>query len=216
MQNEKKPKLDAKLREAFEMPADKRTPEQKMLAKNAKDQIQPTWDEVLATIPAAEKERRAALRKQLHVIELTEPEPPPSAYAVANMEKAPTAYILKIGDPKMKIAPVDPGLPMVLAGRATYPQTPVGRRSALAEWLASPDHPLTARVMVNRIWQFRMGTGIVATPNDFGALGARPSNQKLLDWLATEFMARDWSVKAIDRLIVLSDAYRQSGAASPP
>jgi hypothetical protein len=66
---------------------------------------------------------------------------------------------------------------------------------------------------VNRIWQFRMGTGIVATPNDFGVLGQRPTNQKLLDWLAVEFMERNWSVKAIDRMIVLSSAYQQTSAA---
>jgi hypothetical protein len=211
LQAAKKARLDPKLRAALDVPADQRTPEIKLLAKDAKAQIEATWDEVLAQIPAPEKERRAELRRELHRIELTEPDPLPSAYAVANMEKAPTAYILKLGDAKSKIAPVDPGLPVVLAGHEPYPQTASGRRSALANWLASPDNPLTARVMVNRIWQFRMGTGIVATPNDFGALGARPSNQKLLDWLATEFVARNWSVKAIDRMIVLSSAYQQSG-----
>jgi hypothetical protein len=82
----------------------------------------------------------------------------------------------------------------------------------LANWLASPDHPLTARVMVNRIWQLRMGTGIVATPNDFGVLGQRPTNQKLLDWLAVEFMEHNWSVKTIDRAIVISSAYQQASA----
>ena len=66
----------------------------------------------------------------------------------------------------------------------------MGRRTALANWLASADNPLTARVMVNRIWQFRMGTGIVRTPNDFGVMGDRPSNQALLDWLASEFVAQ--------------------------
>ena len=66
----------------------------------------------------------------------------------------------------------------------------MGRRTALANWLASAENPLTARVMVNRIWQFRMGTGIVRTPNDFGVMGDRPSNQALLDWLASEFVAQ--------------------------
>jgi hypothetical protein len=90
------------------------------------------------------------------------------------------------------------------------PDEPIGRRSALANWLASAEHPLTARVMVNRIWQLRMGTGIVATPNDFGVLGSRPSNLALLDWLATEFVRQGWSVKKIDRMILLSNTYRQS------
>jgi hypothetical protein len=85
----------------------------------------------------------------------------------------------------------------------------VGRRAALAEWLVSGSHPLTARVMVNRMWQFRMGTGIVATLNDFGTLGARPSNLKLLDWLATELVASGWNLRHIDRLILTSQAYQQ-------
>jgi hypothetical protein len=86
----------------------------------------------------------------------------------------------------------------------------------LANWLASLDNPLTARVMVNRIWQFRMGSGLVRTPNDFGVLGDRPGyHRALLDWLATEFMERNWSVKAIDRLIVLSSTYRQSAVDDP-
>src|SRR6266545_6633808 len=106
---------------------------------------------------------------------------------------------------------VEPGVLTVLnTDNLEIPRTSAGRRAALAEWLASPQHALTARVMVNRIWQFRMGTGIVATPNDFGLLGQRPTNQKLLDWLAVEFIERGWSVKAIDRLIVLSSAYRQT------
>jgi len=100
-------------------------------------------------------------------------------------------------------------------GNTEVPQTASGRRAALANWLASPDNPLTARVMVNRIWQLRMGTGIVVTPNDFGVLGERPSNQKLLDWLAVEFVERGWSVKAIDRMIMLSSAYQQLSAADP-
>ncbi len=96
--------------------------------------------------------------------------------------------------------------------RAGYeiPKTPSGRRTALRQWLASPDNPLTARVMVNRIWQFRMGEGLVRTPNDFGIMGDKPESHALLDWLAAEFMARGWSVKAMDRLIVTSSVYRQS------
>jgi hypothetical protein len=87
-----------------------------------------------------------------------------------------------------------------------------GRRLALARWLASPDHPLTARVMANRLWHYHFGRGIVATPNDFGRNGAQPTHPELLDWLATEFVARSWSVKAMHRLMLLSNTYRQSSA----
>jgi hypothetical protein len=200
---------------ALETPKDKRTPEQQILAKEAAKQVEAVWDEVLARIPPAEKERRAALRRQLHEIELTEPEPPATAFAVKNLEKAPPTYLLKIGDHRHKMGEVQPGLPKVLGGDAPYPAGAQGRRSALAEWIASPEHPLTARVMVNRIWQFRMGTGLVATPNDFGAVGSRPTNKALLDWLAAEFVARGWSVKAMDRLIVLSSVYQQSASRDP-
>jgi hypothetical protein len=82
----------------------------------------------------------------------------------------------------------------------------------LANWLASPDNPVTARVMVNRIWQFRMGNGLIRTPNDFGVMGDKPVNRDLLDWLATEFVRQNWSVKAVDRLIVTSSVYRQTSA----
>jgi hypothetical protein len=100
--------------------------------------------------------------------------------------------------------------------RAGYeiPTSITGRRTALAKWLTNPDNPLTARVMVNRIWQFRIGQGIVRTPNDFGVMGDRPSNRNLLDWLAAEFVSGGWSVKAMDRLIVLSNTYQQSAIAN--
>jgi hypothetical protein len=211
---EKKAKLEPALLKALEIPKAKRTKEEQELAKNAESQISPSWDEVVATLPPTEKETRAGLRRQLHQIEWSNPEPPASAYAVVNMEKAPSSFILKVGDTNHKMGEVQPGFLTVLGG-VQAPTSPQGRRAALANWLASPEHPLTARVMVNRIWQFRMGTGLVATPNDFGVLGARPSNQKLLDWLATEFMAKNWSVKAIDRMLVLSSAYRQSVVSDP-
>jgi hypothetical protein len=90
-----------------------------------------------------------------------------------------------------------------------------GRRRALADWIASPANPLTARVMVNRIWQEHFGRGLVATPSDFGARGRPPSHPELLDWLAVEFMEHGWSVKHIHRLILNSATYRRSSQASP-
>ena len=87
-----------------------------------------------------------------------------------------------------------------------------GRRE-LAEWLTRPDHPLTARVMVNRIWAGHFGAGLVRSPDNFGRLGERPSHPELLDWLASEFVARKWSIKQMHRLIVTSTAYRTSSRA---
>jgi hypothetical protein len=211
LKDEKYKALERKFREAFDLPKEKRNDEQKRLAREAEAQIKVSWDEALAVIPADLKEKRAGLRKQLHQLAYTEPPPPETAYAVANMEKPPETNILKVGDHRMKLASVGPGFPRVVGAIAENPpEAPAMRRAALAKWLTSPEHPLVARVMVNRIWQFRMGTGIVRTPNDFGTLGARPSNQPLLDWLATEFAARNWSVKAIDKLILMSSAYQQA------
>ena len=86
------------------------------------------------------------------------------------------------------------------------------RRVALAEWIASPQNPLTARVLVNRLWQYTFGTGIVDTPSDFGANGSRPTHPELLDWLADEFVKSGWSVKHLQRLLLLSTAFQQSSA----
>jgi hypothetical protein len=210
---EKLAKAEPRYREVLDIPREKRTKEQQALAKEAEAQIKLYWDEVVNALAPEDRERRAALRRRLHEIDYDHPDPVASAYAVANMEKAPPTHILKVGSHKHRLGEVGPGFPRVIAFQGTPPpEGPAGRRSALARWLASPENPLTARVMVNRIWQFRMGTGLVATPNDFGVLGQRPTNAKLLDWLATEFVARGWSVKAIDRLIVTSSVYRQSAA----
>jgi hypothetical protein len=85
-----------------------------------------------------------------------------------------------------------------------------GRRSTLAAWITRPEHPLTARVIVNRVWQHHFGRGLVATPNDFGRLGARPSHPELLDWLARRFVDQGWSLKKLHRDLVLSATYRQT------
>lgn len=207
--------LDPKLQEAWHIPEAKRTPEQKVQAQNAMDQIEPTWDIIVAAMPAVEKEQRMQLRRRLHEIELTEPDPLPSAYAYLDDGEAPQSYVLRMGDPHNRLGAVDPSVPRVIKASYEIPKASAGRRAAFAEWLISRANPLTARVMVNRIWQFRMGQGIVRTPNDFGVMGDRPSNRPLLDWLATELVARGWSVKAIDRMIVTSNVYQQSAAPDP-
>lgn len=85
-----------------------------------------------------------------------------------------------------------------------------GRRRALAEWIASPENPLTGRVIMNRLWQHQFGRALVATPNDFGVLGEKPTHPELLEWLAAELVRQKWSLKAMQRLIVTSRAYRQA------
>jgi hypothetical protein len=213
IKEERRAKLEPALRDALATPKEKRSPDQKTLAKNAESMIKPSWDEVVAAMPEDVKARRAQLREQLHEIELTEPDPLPTAYAYANtVEPAPQSFVLRMGDPHSPLDPVEPSVPRVLRANYEIPTASPGRRTALANWLASPDNPLTARVMVNRIWQFRMGYGLVRTPNDFGVMGDKPKDKTLLDWLAAEFIARGWNVKDMDRLIVMSSVYRQSSA----
>ncbi len=127
-------------------------------------------------------------------------------------ELVPTVYVLKRGDLSRPNEAVQPALPAILArntGREPALAGPFGSRKELALWLTQPDHPLTARVMVNRIWAWHFGRGIVATPNDFGRMGQPPTHPELLDWLATEFVARGWKIKEMHRLIMLSRTYQQ-------
>lgn len=132
--------------------------------------------------------------------------------------KAPETFLLKRGNLDTKGDKVEPGFPECIGGGTAQPQPlteSTGRRTALANWLASKDNNLTARVMVNRIWQHHFGRGIVRTPNDYGLQGARPTHPELLDWLASEFVAKGWSVKQMHRLILLSSAYQLSSLSNP-
>jgi hypothetical protein len=211
IREERRAKLDPKAIEALNIPKDKRTAEQKRLASDAEAQIKPAWDEVVAIMPPDARAEREKLRERLHEIEATAPNPLAAAYSFVNTgEAVPQSFVLRLGDPHDRIDPVAPAVPFVLRAGYQIPEGPAGRRSALANWLASRDNPLTARVMVNRIWQFRMGAGLVRTPNDFGTMGDKPDSHALLDWLAAEFVARQWSIKELDRLIVTSATYLQS------
>ena len=146
-----------------------------VLAKNAEAQIKPAWDEVVAVMPDDVKATRAKLREQLHEIESTAPDPLPAAYAFVNTgEAAPQLLCPAHGRSALRLDPVDPAVPRVVKAGFEIPDGTAGRRTALANWLASRENPLTARVMVNRIWQFRMGDGLVRTPNDFGTMGDKP------------------------------------------
>jgi hypothetical protein len=144
----------------------------------------------------------------LHKFDKAKPPPLPLGLTVRDVgPEAPPTFVPK------KAEPIAPGFLTILDERpATIApvQDSTGRRLALANWLARPDHPLTARVMVNRLWQMHFGQGIVATSSDFGQLGEKPSHPELLDWLAHRFVADGWSLKKMHRLMVTSRTYRQS------
>jgi len=128
-------------------------------------------------------------------------------------ELLPTIFMLERGELSNPTSRATPALPATLAtatGVKREIHGPYGSRKQLALWLTRKDHPLTARVMVNRLWQWHFGRGIVATANDFGAMGSGPTHPELLDWLASEFVQRDWSIKQMHRLIMNSSTYRMA------
>jgi hypothetical protein len=135
-----------------------------------------------------------------------------SVMVMSEMEKPRETFILNRGDYRNKTEGVSPGVPLVLP---PFPQNAPANRLGLAKWLVSPNHPLTARVTVNRYWQMYFGTGIVKTSENFGMQGEPPSHAELLDWLATEFIRTGWDVKAMQRLIVTSATYQQSSRVRP-
>ena len=140
----------------------------------------------------------------------------PAAYAGRFEQPKPTQRLHR-GDPMQPREAVRPGAPEALGVKlelnADAPEA--GRRLAFARWITDARHPLTARVLVNRLWQHHFGEGIVTTPSDFGNNGARPTHPELLDWLAAEFVERHWSIKELHRVIVLSSTYRQSSRTDP-
>jgi mono/diheme cytochrome c family protein len=136
----------------------------------------------------------------------------PTAYA-AWEGKPHDAELHKRGDPDTRGAAIPRRFLTVLGGQLLPPGSGSGRLE-LANWLADVKNPLTARVMVNRIWQEHFGTGLVATPNDFGTRGAPPTHPELLDWLANEFMRSGWSIKAMHRLMLASETYQRTSQRS--
>jgi len=158
-----------------------------------------------------------ALMKKLEKLQDQMPEPLPAVHSVADMpDKKSPIHLLSRGDYQAKgqrvgMRPLGVLLP---DGAPELPESAAKPRAELAKWIVDPNHPLTARVMVNRIWHYHFGRGIVATPNDFGRAGERPTHPELLDYLANEFVASGFSVKRIHRLILNSNTYLQSSA--PP
>ena len=125
---------------------------------------------------------------------------------------APRTWVLERGEYDKRREQVVPGVPAVLP---SLPEDTPRNRLGLARWLVRGDHPLTARVMVNRLWQSMFGVGLVKTSEDFGVMGDRPSHPELLDWLAVEFVESGWNVNHVLKLIVVSASYRQSSVVTP-
>ncbi len=182
-------------------------------------------DETDSALSAEERELYRELDNQPHLIRQRIKRLQPVALSLRHSfgppyePGVPTSYVMVRGEFNHLGEVVRPGFLSAITGNQTPAKIPIdpfqrwptrGRRKVLADWITRPDHPLTARVMVNRLWHHHFGRGIVATPSDFGELGAPPTHPDLLDWLAREFVDAQWSIKSMHRLMVNSSTYRQT------
>lgn len=163
---------------------------------DARPALRPIHDEMKSV-----REKRDVLEKEI-----------PATMISKELDQPRPAWVLIRGQYDKHGEPVGPGVPSVLP---PLPKSDVTNRLTLARWLVEPQHPLTARVTVNRFWQQFFGTGIVKTTEDFGSKGEWPSHPELLDWLATEFLRTGWNVKQLVRLMVTSATYRQDSRVTP-
>src|SRR4029079_11056142 len=190
------------LQAVYAKPAAERTPYEIQIADLVERQVIAERALIDGKIKGAARERWSELQRKLAEFDKDKPRDLPAALVVTDIGPVAAPTMIP-GDPEKRVIP--PAFLTVLGGEApkTEPSTASsGRRLALARWLTRPEHPLTARVMVNRLWQQHFGRGLVATSNDYGHLGEKPSHPELLDWLAARFVKEGWSVKAMHRLIV--------------
>ena len=229
-------KLSDAARAARQTPEAQRTSAQKEIVANTARLLVVSAKEITSAMIKDDRARQEKLLGELKKFDRQKPSLP-TAMALQEIGKAPKTFVLRRGELKNPGDEVQAGwLTILSAGHRPAPapikaasSTSSGRRSALADWITRPDNPLTARVMVNRLWQHHFGRGIVATPSDFGLRGQAPTHADLLDWLACEFVSpsprpspagqegesRGWSIKRMHRLMLLSATYQQATTAAP-
>ncbi|MEW6157002.1 MAG: DUF1553 domain-containing protein, partial [Verrucomicrobiota bacterium] len=200
----------------------KRTAEQINQLQETSALVAVSEKEILDSLSAEDKARHKSALEALG--KFPKPTPLPMSLALQNSRtNLPRAHVLVRGDYNRPREEVWAALPKVLASvplasfaRSTAESTGQKRtpRAELAEWMVSPKNPLTARVIVNRLWQHHFGRGLVASPGDFGTQGRAPTHPEMLDWLASELVAQHWSLKQMHRLLMQSSVYQQSGRAS--
>ena len=199
-------------------PEKERTPYMWQMYEKAKPQLFHSELEASATLKGDAKKRYQELKAGLAKFDSLKP--PDEAVAQVMIDQsadAPKVSVLSAGAYDRPSYEVEPGFLSILdpaPARVTVPAglNSTGRRSSLANWLASPENPLTPRVIVNRIWSHHFGKGIAGTPSDFGLMGERPVNKELLDYLASSFVENGWSVKKLHKTILLSNTYQQGSA----
>ncbi len=210
--------LDEDTQKALKTAENERTSIQMQLATLGVKQITRKYEKMHRRLTGAQKTRFDELTAKLATFNDIKPLMPTAMAVMDAGPNPPPTFRLGGGDyrrPKREVRPdfldcIDEKDPLIAPPRGNLKSS--GRRAAFANWLCQPDHPLTSRVIVNRLWQEYFGKGIVATASDFGVAGQRPTHPELLDFLASELVAKEWSLKAIHRLIVTSATYRQSSA----
>ena len=176
-----------------------------------------TAKDIVALMPQAQRTKHQAIDNDIAALERQKPKPYAAARAITEGSREPRpSYYLHRGSVDVKGSVMSPGVLSVAAdAEPAFPTPPPEatsswRRRGFAEWLVSPGNPLTARVIVNRLWQHHFGEGIVRTPSNFGKMGEPPSHPELLDWLALELVERGWSLKAMHHLMMTSQAYQMA------
>jgi len=216
-------KYPQEIQDALHKPPPERSPIEWQMVHKAKQYLEPASYQFLATDSAVEarlkgdpKQRWQELKDELKQFASLKPPDLPIGTGITDVAPAPPeTHVLRRGVYDAPKEEVQPGFLQILdpkPARIVHPKgvDSSGRRTALANILADPSNPLTARVIVNRIWQYHFGRGLVGTPSDFGVKGDRPTHPALLDWLALEFVKNGWSIKNMHRLIMTSNTYRQS------
>ncbi len=231
-------KLSPEMRAALDVPADRRTPAQQELARQADLELQVLASQVERAITDGDKSLYEALKKRIATIEKTLPDKPqtwgysspatssrqvdvlpmkgffPLPYEPTELRMT-QAYLLVRGDVHRRGPAVGAGWPEVLSGDAKISEASFPTRSQFVDWLVHRDNPLTARVWANRLWHYHFGRGLVETTGDLGTKGAAPSHPELLDYLASRLFDRGWSSKSLHRELVTSATYRLSPYVSP-
>ena len=205
---------------ALETAPSKRTDLQVTTIRNAMKTLKVSSESVVAAMTPADRQAWTEMKTGLGKVEKTKPSPLPVASGMTDTGRtADPIHLLLKGNFHRQAEVIEPGLLSVLSDKKQIKPNSTGHattgtRTALVEWLTSPGHPLTSRVVVNRIWQQHFGRGIVTTTSDFGTQGMEPSHPELLDWLASNFVSNSWSMKDLHRLMVTSSTYQQSSTPS--
>jgi len=211
-------KYPSEIQSILVKPAAERTPYEAMMYAKAKPYLNIDDDAAAKQLKGDKKKEYTALLAELKQFASIDPGEAPVGTGMRDIgASAPPTHRLNVGVYDAKAEEVQPGFLSIID-----PNTPsiippaglntTGRRTALANWLTSPSNPLTARVMVNRIWHYHFGQGIAPSPSDFGMMGGRPSHPELLDWLASDFINSGWDIKRMHKQIVMSATFRQSSA----